>query len=74
MTQSELLKRVEALEREVREIRAILADRGVQRRSSYRDFVGMFDNDQDFKRAMELGVAYRRSLWPKVRRRRASKT
>jgi hypothetical protein len=62
-----LIKRVETLEREMRTVRAKLTAGGDSGKSS-RDFIGMFQNDQDFLEAMKLGRAYRRAFRPNGQR------
>jgi len=72
MTQAQLVKRVEELEREMQEVRSQLA--GVSGKPlTSRDFIGMFHNDADFQQAMKLGAAYRHSLRPSNGRRKAKK-
>ena len=73
MNQGQLLKRVEYLEREMRDVRSLLSGGAAGARRSYRDYIGMFHNDPDFKKAMEAGARYRRSLRPKAPKRRAAK-
>ena len=74
MNQAQLLRRIEDLEREVREVKQTIAGATLRNgRRSAEDFFGMFHNDPDFKRAMEAGAAYRRSLRPKSRRKGATR-
>jgi hypothetical protein len=73
MTQVPLKKRVETLEREIRSVKNLLTNGPGSQRKSFRDFVGMFHNDSDFKEAMRLGAAYRDSLRPQSGRKRANR-
>jgi hypothetical protein len=70
MTQVQLAKRVEELEREMRLLKQHLGDVRPPKKTA-EDFFGMFHGDADFKKAMELGAAYRRSLRPGRSRRRS---
>ena len=72
MSEAQLLKRLEELEQEMKSVKHLLANGHRLQRPSFRDFVGMFHNDPDFKEAMRLGAAYRDSLRPKSRRKRAA--
>jgi hypothetical protein len=73
MTQMQLTKRIDELERELNAVkREVAALKGKPLSSS--DFVGMFHGDKYFERAMELGAAYRRSLNPYRRHNKALKT
>jgi hypothetical protein len=72
MTLMQLARRVDKLECEIRALRRqIKTMTGVPLTAD--DFFGMFHGDEDFKKAMELGAAYRRSLHPDYRRRKARK-
>jgi hypothetical protein len=62
MTQAQLVRRIEHLEHEIAAVKKKLGNGSTGKTS--RDFIGMFHNDPDFKEAMELGAAYRRSLRP----------
>ena len=73
MTQAQMLKRIEDLEREVKSVKSLLTNGSQAQRKTFRDYVGMFHNDPDFKDAMRLGAAYRDSLRPKTGRRRTAK-
>ena len=74
MTQSQLIKRIENLERELVSVKQRIARNGAAKpRRSAEDFYGMFHNDPDFKKAMELGAAYRRSLRPGNSKKRIPK-
>ncbi len=74
MTHAQLVKRVEQLEREVSSVKQKLAGApNGQPPKSADDLFGMFRNDPDFKKAMELGAAYRRSLRPGHARRARKK-
>jgi len=70
MTHAQLLKRIEALEREVESVKSLLAKVSLPPRRTFRDYVGMFRDDPDFREAMLLGAEYRKSLRPKADGRR----
>ena len=65
MTQNQIIQRLDRLERQLGELQRKIGASPASKKRSWRDFVGMFHNDQDFKEAAELGAAYRRSLRPK---------
>ena len=70
MTLMQLTRRVDNLECEIRALRRqIKTIMGVPLTAA--DYFGMFHGDEDFKKAMELGAAYRRSLHPDYRRQKA---
>jgi hypothetical protein len=65
MTQAHIIKRIEQLEREMQLVKQrVGVSRKGKPRKSAEDFFGMFHNDPDFKKAMQLRAAYRRSLRP----------
>ena len=78
MTQAQIIKRIEALERQLSDVRQQIENKG-QRESqkesgeTFKDSFGMFRNDLYFKRAMEAGAEYRRSLRPGKPKKRAKK-
>jgi hypothetical protein len=74
MTQMQLAKRVEQLEREMRLLKQKVDQGGKQLPArNAEDFFGMFHGDPHFKRAMQYGAAYRRSLRPRDTARRSRK-
>ena len=64
MTQLQLAKRVEELERDMRLLKQKVDGGGKLPAKTAEDFFGMFHGDPYFKRAMEHGAKYRRSLRP----------
>jgi hypothetical protein len=72
MTQGQLVRRVDELEREVRLLRQKIGDSQTQPpRKSADDFFGMFHGDPYFERAMKYAAEYRRSLRPARRAKKA---
>jgi len=68
MKESSLEKRVEALERELLNLRTDMEKS--PEASGWKAFVGAFVNDPYFKKAMDIGKNYRESLKPKRRTKR----
>jgi hypothetical protein len=64
MTVAELGRRVEALEREVAELKALVASANGQQRW-WREGAGRFANDPVFDEIVRLGREYRESLRPR---------
>lgn len=73
MTQSQFVKRIENLERELEGVKKTLPTVGSGQRKLADDFFGVFHGDPYFKRAMECGAEYRRSLRPGKRKKSAAK-
>lgn len=63
-------QRLEVLEAEVTLLRKRVATTG---KTGWRAFVGAFQNDPYFERAMEYGRQYRESLRPKAPKRKNSR-
>lgn len=59
MTQAQVLKRLDDLERELRELRSQVAGEG---KNAWRSIAGSFADDPLFERAVKMGAEYRRSL------------
>ena len=63
MTQSQIVKRLNRVERQLKELQQKM-EAADQPAKTWRDFVGMFRDDPYFERAVKAGAAYRRSLRP----------
>ena len=74
MTQAQIIKRIEALERQLTDVRQQIETKEKRELAgTFKDSFGMFRNDPYFKRAMEAGAEYRRSLRPGKPKKRAKK-
>ena len=79
MTQAQIIKRIEALERQLtdvqQKINATSHDiSGKNGREDWRAMAGVFANDPLFEQAMRYGREYRESLKPKRGKRRAKRS
>ncbi|MGE0132360.1 MAG: hypothetical protein AB7U82_30120 [Blastocatellales bacterium] len=70
---SVLMARVEALEAEVSRLKQKVSAEPDSELPWWEKRWGMFDNDPDYEKAMELGRKYRESLRPKSSRRKSKK-
>jgi hypothetical protein len=64
MTNAQIIKRVENIERQLDQIKSQL--RGDKEENEWRAIAGSFANDPLFEKAMRYGAEYRRSLRPKA--------
>lgn len=71
MTQAQIVKRLDYLEQELRELRSRLGKNG--QKNEWRSIAGSFADDPLFEQAAKLGAAYRRSLRPASSKRRTKK-
>lgn len=72
MTNAQLEKRVEALERAVEELRAQITTSPEKQEPWWITEAGRFANDPVFKEVVRLGREYRESLHPDRKKRKAS--
>ncbi len=68
-----LEKRLESLEREMKEVRQRLGQPASSEIPWWEKIAGTFANDPDYDKAMELGRKYRESLRPKTFRKKSGK-
>jgi hypothetical protein len=81
MTQAQIIKRLDGIERELRELKSRLNGHSSPRQKiekaaekpSAEKLYGVFRNDPYFEKAMSAGAAYRRSLRPRSRSARVKK-
>jgi hypothetical protein len=74
MSAKELEKRIEALERELAELKRLLNKERVEKEPWYIRNAGMFKDDPAFDAIVEEGRKYRESLCPKSRNRKSKKS
>lgn len=73
MNENRIIQRIDRLEQKLGDLERKIGKTPANKRS-WRDFIGMFHNDPYFKKAVEAGAAYRRSLRPGNAARKPRKT
>jgi hypothetical protein len=73
MTQAQILQRLDRLEQQIQELKQKVATSPGRDARTWRDFIGMFENDPYFEKAVKAGAAYRASFRPGARKSKTRK-